>query len=312
MKKLMIFCLLGIGLSLNAQHQVNSFFDERGIARIQTQAYSPQADTIITTEHRAEDVIWSRVVYRVIDMRYKQNYQLYFPTRSDDPNYRSLFKVIVDGIVDGLPVYTKRDDQIAPDFTQPMPRNEVPKIFLTDKPGDDYSKDTTHFNVATSSAMLLHYDSIADTYSFFFYPYEGFVRNQLKYVIQEVIFFDRHYSRLYSKIMAIAPLQSDKIDIAGESTLTAKLLQSLLFWISFDELRPYLQKQFIIPNQNDTKRVTYDEFFQKKLYTSYLLGDGNIYNRLITDYATTPEDVKKEQDRIAAELLNFEQDLWEY
>ena len=37
-----------------------------------------------------------------------------------------------------------------------------------------------------------------------------------------------------------------------------------------------------------------------------------MYNRWIPDYAGTEEQVKKEQDRIATELLNFEQDLWEY
>ncbi len=296
-------------ISLSAQHQINSFFDENGIARIQTETFSPQTDTIITTLHRAEDIIWSRVVYR---MRYKQNYQLYFPTRYDDPEYRSLFKVIVDAIVDGMPVYEKRLDQIKPDFTSPMEKTALPSVFLADDPTADYSDDPTHYDIASSDAMLIHYDSIEDKLSFHFYPYEGFVRNQLKYVIQEIIFFDRQTSRLYSKIMAIAPLQSDKIISRDGNNLMNAMMESILFWIPFDALRPYMKAQFIIPSQNETKRVTFDEFFQKKLYSSYILGEGNIYNRLILDYATTPEEVAKEQNRIATELLNFEQDIWEY
>lgn len=313
MKKIFfIVCLLGMSISLSAQHQINSFFDENGIARIQTETFSPQTDTIITTLHRAEDVIWSRVVYRVIDMRYKQNFQLYFPTRYDDPEYRSLFKVIVDAIVDGMPVYEKRLDQIKPDFTSPMEKTALPSVFLADDPTADYSDDPTHYDIASSDAMLIHYDSIEDKLSFHFYPYEGFVRNQLKYVIQEIIFFDRQTSRLYSKIMAIAPLQSDKIISRDGNNLMNAMMESILFWIPFDALRPYMKAQFIIPAQNETKRVTFDEFFQKKLYSSYILGEGNIYDRLILDYATTPEEVAKEQNRIATELLNFEQDIWEY
>lgn len=313
MKKILIIaCLCGISLSMSAQHQINSFFDEHGVARIQTETFSPQMDTILTTFHRAEDIIWSRVVYRVIDMRYKQNYQLYFPTRYDDPEYRSLFKVIVDAIVDGMPVYEKRLDQIKPDFTEPMDKTLLPSIFLADDPTADYSGDPTHFDISSSDAMLLHYDSIEDKMSFHFYPYTDFVRNQLKYIIQEIIFFDRQTSRLYSKIMAIAPLQSDKITTRDDSNPMNSLMESILFWIPFETLRPYLQNQFIIPAQNETKRVTFDEFFQKKLYSSYILGEGNIYNRLILDYATTPEEIEKEQNRIATELLNFEQDIWEY
>ena len=38
-----------------------------------------------------------------------------------------------------------------------------------------------------------------------------------------------------------------------------------------------------------------------------------MYNRWIPDYTFSDvESIKKEQDRIATELLNFEQDLWEY
>ena len=70
--------------------------------------------------------------------------------------------------------------------------------------------------------------------------------------------------------------------------------------------------QYVIPNRNETKRVTFDEFFQKRLFTSYIVGEGNMYNRFIPDYSGSPEAVRKEQERIATELLNFEQDLWEY
>ena len=134
----------------------------------------------------------------------------------------------------------------------------------------------------------------------------------MKYLIQEVVFFDKHTSRLHSKIMAIAPLQSDLITTRDSSNVMGSLRESIMFWIPFDKLRPYMAMQYAIPNRNEVKRVTFDEFFQKHLYTSYIVGEGNMYNRWIPDYAGTEEQIKKEQNRIATELLNFEQDLWEY
>ena len=160
--------------------------------------------------------------------------------------------------------------------------------------------------------MLVHYDSIADELSGHFYRFEPIVRNQLKYLIQEVVFFDKHTSRLHSKIMAIAPLQSDLITTRDSSNIMGSLRESIMFWIPFDKLRPYMALQYAIPNRNEVKRVTFDEFFQKHLYTSYIVGEGNMYNRWIPDYAGTEAEVKKEQERIATEMLNFEQDLWEY
>ena len=314
MKKICIIACLMLGVvTAQAQHQVISFFDEMGSARIQTEEFSKAHDTIVMVDHRIDDVIWSRYVYRIIDMRYKQNYQLYFPTKSDDADYRNLFKVITDAVVDGLPIYEKNMETIKPDFKQdPIARKSIPTMFMADDPMADYSDDPTHFDIMESDAMLIHYDSIADELSFHFYPFEKMVRNQLKYLIQEVVFFDKHTSRLHTKIMGIAPLQSDLIMTRDSSDIMASLRESIMFWIPFDKLRPYIAMQYAIPNRNEVKRVTYDEFFQKRLFTAYIVGEGNMYNRWIPDYARSEEEVKKEQARIATELLNFEQDLWEY
>ncbi len=314
MKRLSVIALMLVGIvTAHAQHQINPFFNDKGAVRIETIELNDAADTLINVSHRADDIIWSRIVYRIIDLRYKQNYQLYFPIRYDDAEYRSLFKVIVDGIVDGLPVYRKAQDHIKPILaaSNQYGKEEIPPLFLNDEPGADYSQDTTHYDIARSDAMLLHYDSITDKMSFHFYPYESFVKNQIKYLIQEIVFFDKHTSRLYSKIIAIAPMQSDKIMSDSDNVMGA-LQESMLFWLSFDELRPYLAKQYIIPQANDNKRITFDEFFAKKLYTSYIIGESNMYDRMFLHYAKSEEEIKREQQRVADELLNFEQDLWEY
>ena len=305
--------MLGV-ITAQAQHKVISFFDEMGTARIQTEEFSKAHDTIVMVDHRLDDVIWARYIYRIIDMRYKQNYQLYFPTKSDDADYRNLFKVITDAVVDGLPIYEKNMETIKPDFKQdPIPRASIPMMFMADDPLEDYSDDPTHYNITESDAMLVHYDSIADELSFHFYPFEKIVKNQLKYLVQEVTFFDKHTSRLHTKIMAIAPLQSDKIMTRDSANVMGSLRESIMFWVPFDQLRPYMAMQYAIPNRNEVKRVTFDEFFQKRLFTSYIVGEGNMYNRWIPDYAHSDvEATRKEQERIATELLNFEQDLWEY
>ena len=300
--------------TIPTMHFATSFFNEMGEARIQTEEFSQAHDTIVMVDHRIDDVIWSRYVYRIIDMRFKQNFQLYFPTKSDDADYRNLFKVITDAVVDGMPIFEKNGETIKPDFRQePIARNVIPTVFMADDPLADYSDDPIHYDVMESDAMLIHYDSIEDELSFHFYPFDKIVKNQIKYLIQEVVFFDKHTSRLHTKIMAIAPLQSDLISASADSTdVMAALRQSIMFWIPFDQLRPYMAMQYAIPNRNETKRVTYDEFFQKRLFTSYIVGEGNMYNRWIPDYAKTREAVQKEQERIATELMNFEQDLWEY
>lgn len=310
MKKISLIAVLLLSfLAADAQHQINSFFDMKGAVQFETTELDEAADTLVSIFHRRDDVVYSRIVYRVIDMRYRQNYQLYFPTNPDEPKYKSLFRTILWAITQGLPIYEKSTEtgDIKPNlWEEPLDVAEIPGMLNTDQEGNGTG------DIATDDYMLIHYDSTTNEITFNNYAYPAFARNQLKYLIQEIVFFDKHYSRLYSKIIAIAPLQSDKIQYYEDMPLMEAMYQSILFWISFDDLRPYMARQYIIPEANDSRRVTFDEFFAKKLYTSYLIGDSNMFDRMIGDYTADEKEIKKEQARIESELLNFEQDLWEY
>jgi gliding motility associated protien GldN len=147
----------------------------------------------------------------------------------------------------------------------------------------------------------------------FLYP--AYIKEQLKFLIQEIVFFDKHTSRLYSKIIGIAPLYAlteSNISLGTNNNAWFYFQSSVLCWFLFDELRPYLAKQYVIPNGNETQRLTYDEFFAQHLFSSYILGDSNMNNRMLLQYLVDPVKIRKEQKRIESELLNFEQDIWEY
>ncbi len=312
-KKLsLIVCFTLSVVAVRAQHPVISFFDELGSAKIQTEEYSQAHDTIVQVEHRLDDIIWSRYVYRIIDMRYKQNYQLHFPNTADDTDYKNLYLLIAGAVIDGLPIYEKTNGTIKPDFKrqEPISKKDIPYAFFIYDPQVDHSDDPTFYQPCCSEAMLIHYDSVANMLELNSFAFDKQVRNQLKYLVQEITFFDKHTSRMYHKIIAIAPLHAERI--SSTTDVSAALIESIMFWIPYDQLRPYLAMQYVIPNRNETKRVTFDEFFQKHLYTSYIVGEGNMYNRWIPNYTKTAQEAKKEQERIASELLNFEQDLWEY
>lgn len=306
MKKISILVLFVFAfIAVQAQHEVNSFFAPDGTVRLETKELNEAADSIVTIKHRAEDIVWRRDIYRIIDMRQKQNFQLYFPTEPDDPTYMSLYRLVVDAVQKGLTIFYPSERTLKPLFTQEnvVPRNKVIDQFVVGGIGELDREDSTSY--------VLNYDSISDQLSFQPYNYGTYIRNQLKYLVYEVIFFDRHTSRLYRKIVAMAPLQPDQA--SGDQTEPSKFMrESVKFWMLYDELRPYLASHYIIPIQNETKRVTFEEFFEKRLFSSYIVGEGNMYNRMILDYCKTEEAAKKEQARIENELLTFEQDLWEY
>ena len=97
-----IFRILTFGLLfilpalVNAQETDNSFFDESGdvaMSNLPTSIDLAERKPIEYNNPRAEDVIWQKVVYRIIDLREKMNYPLYFPEEASD-NRQSLFTTI--------------------------------------------------------------------------------------------------------------------------------------------------------------------------------------------------------------------------
>ena len=316
MKKIsiLVYAMLS-SVMMFAQHTIDSFFDDLGNVNLTTQETEGNGVTMKIT-HRPDDVAWASIVYRVIDMRFKQNYQLYAPTSPDDPQYSSLFRTMLTAIQNGMPVYEKSINigDIKPVFHAPMPKEMIPTIVNTDGTGELGDGD-----FAKSEYMLLNYDSIADEMKFNGYSYKNFVRNQLKYIIQEVVFFDRHHSRLFKKITAIAPLNADNATFYEGMPVMEALYGQILFWVPFDSFRPYLAKQYMTPKKNDYQRITLDEFFEQRKFSSYIIGANNIYNRMVPEMVSSQlegeelrDAIRKEQERIENELLNVEHDIWEY
>ena len=209
MKKISIIVLALLGYTMTfAQHSVNSFFDDMGIVSLETQELKESADSLVTVFHRKDDVVWSRVVYRIIDLRFKQNYQLYTPLSPFDPAYSSLLKVMLMAVADGMPVYAKDNNgDLRPSFKADA------KIVGTDVFSLLDVYNLTDFDADEETRAyerILRLDS-AQNVEFNAGAFPRFAKNQLKYMIQEVVFFDKHYSRMYSKILSIAPMHADNI-----------------------------------------------------------------------------------------------------
>jgi gliding motility associated protien GldN len=303
-----IFAFTGV----NAQDKAKPFFDSNGA--IATETIDAFGDTIASVFHRMDDIVWTKILYKVIDLRDKQNQQLFFPIRPAG-SYKNFFRVMMDAMLEGnLRAFGHRDFDISPDFNYLIPKDSLSLIFMDCAWNPD---DNTPIN-----SSLIYYDELTNSGEYNNFIYEDYIRKQNKFLVQEVVFFDKHYSRLYSKLVAIAPLYFHNetnvtsanmggFNKSGESYWNA-LIASVTCWVLYDELRPYMAKQHIIPKDNETQRATYDDFFTSKMYFSYLLGDSNMQNRMLLQSYTSPDRIRKEQKRIETELLNFEQDLWEY
>jgi len=309
-----LLCMLPVSHITLAQEKSLPFFDLKGNIAIQTMQMDAMADTVSKINHRADDIVWSRTVYRIVDLRDKPNNRLYFPIKPNE-KYKSLFRIILDATVEGkVKAYDKIDFDIQPNYETPIPADSVKNRYAT--------CDWNQANNTPRISSIIEKDMLTNQNKVSAYNYEDYASKQMKFIIQEVIFFNKHYSKMYSKIIGIAPVyvynetnvtnaNMTGLKRTGESAWNF-LQSSVTCWYLFDELRPFLSKQYMIPNGNDSQRLTFDEFFAQKLYSSYLLGDSNMFNRMLLQAYNQPDQIIKEQKRIETELLNIEQDIWEY
>ena len=121
--------------------------------------------------------------------------------------------------------------------------------------------------------------------------------------IKEDWYFDKKRSQMEVRIQGICPVMIKQRN--GEE------FSEPLFWIYYPEARPVLAQALVFNRFNSSARLSYDELFMKRIFSSYIYKEQNVYDRRIGEYASGL-DAMLESERIKDELLNFEQSLWEY
>lgn len=283
-----LFLMLG-NMAVAQEEGGVSFFGENGelATNIPTSVSLEERKPIEYNNPRADDIIWQKVVYRIVDLREKMNFPLYFPEETSD-NRQSLFTTIFRLFErDQIKCYSYKDN--VEFFTE----NELVKF------DDIFSK--------YGMVRPVKRDSVSgDTTIVEFDESDIPNREVLKYYVKEVWYFDKHNSHFNVRIMAICPIWYRQDYDLG-------LQKYPLFWVPFDLLRPYLaQNEILVSDRNNGARETMDDLFIKRRFGSYIYKESSTRNRNLLQYNSTAEQMNREQERIKNEIFNFEQDLWEY
>jgi DUF971 family protein len=71
----------------------------------------------------------------------------------------------------------------------------------------------------------------------------------------------------------------------------------------------------VFNRQNDAARVTFDDWFEQRLFSSYITKEANQYDNRIKDFEDFRDNkvaTMLESERIKYDLFEKEHDLWEY
>jgi gliding motility associated protien GldN len=243
---------------------------------------------------READMMWTKTIWRKIDLRQKMNLPLYYPLTAIG-NRMNLISLLFYGIdYEGLKIYDATDPQN--EFKQETTKEQVNSLMGVkvdtilvddpDKPGEKMQKQRT----------VKREDKI----------------NEVKQIwVKEKWFFDKNYSTLQVRIIGLSPVMiSPRLDENNQPTEEMRTIQ--LFWVYYPEARNLLASHEIFNRFNDAQAISYDDLFMQRRFDSFIYKESNVYdNRLVSDYTRGVESLL-ESDKIKDFIRTTEHDLWEY
>lgn len=236
---------------------------------------------------READVLWSKRIWRVIDLNEKMNLPMRYPI-GKIRDRKSLIDLMLDAIKEGsLTAYSADDDE----FTLPV----------------DMAAISSKGGARTDTVKMQRPDPPYDEYDTIIVK-EFSPEKVIAYRVKEDWFFDKQRSVMDVRIIGIAPLVYD-VDESG--SIRAGNVKKPLFWVYYPEARKLFANAESFNRQNDSERRSFDDIFQKRLFASYIYKESNVYDRRVEDYAQGMHALL-ESEKIKNEITNFEHDMWEY
>ena len=287
------FCLVVVsGQDVLTTEKMNSVYQKEKHHNKKVQPYASL---------RQADVMWSRKIWREIDLRQKINHPFYYPENDGDGHTildrMSLIDVIYTAIQEGS--ITAYGNAIMDDeFREEMSPIDIKKIGGAKEEmvsSTDWDKVADGYSEEESTIMKL--------------VKKPFDRNTVKkWRLKEEWFFDKQRSVMDVRILGLAPLQEDKDEVTG--VLTGGF--SPLFWVYFPEARNILINAEVFNLvKNNAERRTYDDIFWKRMFGSTIIKESSVMDRKINEYMVGL-DALLEAERIKTEIFNIEHDFWEY
>lgn len=263
-----------------------------------------QREAITLTHIREADVFWSTRIWREIDLRQKINLPLYFPLDSAVHGKRSFIQILFDNYFinpanfgpDGIKLY--RNSEFESTYTY----DEILRIVQRKDPVQKVDDFCNLVDTVTELSFMEIKPKI------------------IKVQLMEDWFFDKQRSVMDVRILGLGIYVQDYVPASGmDPNCSMSVFEKYeaiensysQIWFFFPQIRQDLAALECYKRQNDAARLSYDDIFLQRIFSSYIIKEENVYDRNIKDY-TAGLDALLEAENIKNKVFEFEQNVWQY
>jgi gliding motility associated protien GldN len=236
---------------------------------------------------RWDDALYAEKVWRELDLREKMN-QTFRYEATDDNGSQLFINMLMKAVMKGE-VTAFEDDR----FSIPKTAAEISQATVG-------TADTVAVTDPVDINRIKEYVVTRASFD---------AKSVVKLRIKEEWVFDREASRLFCRILGIAPLKTEYLPNGQERG------SSVMFWVYYPDLRPMLGKAEVYnPKNMGQSRLTWEELFESRMFSSYIVKStiDNSANKNIRVYIKDPILALLEGENIKEKIFNYEQDLWSY
>ena len=239
---------------------------------------------------RADDAMYRHKIWREIDTREKINLPFKYAADENNGNQRFisiLFKAIQDSAVT---VFDVVDDR----FTTPMTKAEIVR------------------KISGEAIISPFYDSLGNITRYDTVSRDIVLDSFYKFRLKEEVIFDKESSRLFWRILGIAPVMNVYTAQTNQFVGTQEL-----FWVYYPDMRPIFSKYDVYNGKNYGARMSWEDLFESRMFYGRIIKStmDNPYDRFIEQYPGLKDKgilQLLEGENIKEKIFNYEQDLWSY
>ena len=237
---------------------------------------------------RWDDALFSEIVWRDLDLKEKINRPFTYEAESD--NGSQIFVNILLKAINSGEVTAFSDER----FTTPMSLPEIQQLTVG-------SADTVARVDPNRPDVPLEYVVTRANFD---------AKSVTKIRIKEQWIFDREASRMFVRILGIAPMKTLYLP-SGKERGT-----SIMFWVYYPDMRnTFARYEVYNPKNMGQSRMTWEELFEGRMFSSYITKSSfdNPYDLTLAGiYPTNSLFRLLEGENIKDKIFNYEQEQWQY